>query len=406
MRNNNAAQDSDFDTTKIMETLNSGNLTSMLCSGLSQLLATMMQKEREFHLSDNPDQRANGYAPPRTLHMGTTPIAVEVPRTRGDFYPAILPKYQRNIPHEYERLLRSILLNAKSFSAAERTLQSMGLSVSEQQMKQLIQDLASEAQDFYARPLASDYLFIYMDAKVICLRDEKGVLLQGINFIVIGVNTEARKEILLNKVLHKRESLDAWREVLLDLKNRGMSRVMCFITDDFPGLTKLIKGFFPQADHQLCTVHLLRNAFRHMSKEDYKAFAETFKSICASSSLAAATDSFLALCDQFQDRYKSFFRHVTERSEHYLVFAKYPHMLWGYIRTTNCAESINNQIEIIKRNAGGHFHTVQEITIKTWIMSSALNLSRWKKPIARYKAELQLLLTMRDQRYESEGGAA
>ncbi|MDB6033008.1 MAG: hypothetical protein JWM16_3346, partial [Verrucomicrobiales bacterium] len=42
-------------------------------------------------------------------------------------YPAILPKHQRYLPEAYQQLLRNILLGARSFSAARRTLQALGL---------------------------------------------------------------------------------------------------------------------------------------------------------------------------------------------------------------------------------------------------------------------------------------
>lgn len=388
---------------KMLGALSGGqSLTSLLRFGMAELLADILLKERDFHLQTNPLDRANGFAPPRVLHMGTTPIDVQIPRTRNDFYPGLLPKYQRHIPHDYEQLLRSVLLNAKSFNAVARTLKSLGLSCSEPEMTALIEEMFQEAEDFYARPLNPDYFLLCIDAKIVCLRDDKGVLSQGVNFLVIGVNMNAEKEILLNKIFWKRESIDAWREVLTDLKNRGVCRIMLIITDDFSGLTKLVKGFFPQADRQLCTVHLLRNAYKHMNREDYKLFAQGFREICSCSSCPVACEKFVQLCNQSKDRYKAFFAHVLERTDNYLAFTHYPNSLWNYLRTSNSAEAVNNQIEIIKRNAGGHFHTDKELTIKTWILASQLKASRWKHPVARFKGELQSILQMFYQRYESE----
>jgi len=93
---------------------------------------------------------------------------------------------------------------------------------------------------------------------------KKMVIISG-----IGVNMEGKKELLGSLVFEDRETLSCWREFLLDLKNRGVARVVLFVTDDFSGLIKLIQGLFPLSMHQLCIVHLIRNAKLHLSKEEF-----------------------------------------------------------------------------------------------------------------------------------------
>ncbi len=67
-------------------------------------------------------------------------------------------------------------------------------------------------------------------------------------------------------------------------------------TDDFSGLTSLIKGLFPQTDHQLCMVHVFRNVHKHLDKEEYSAFKQIFSEIYISSSYEVAFDRFTSLC--------------------------------------------------------------------------------------------------------------
>ena len=54
---------------------------------------------------------------------------------------------------------------------------------------------------------------------------------------------------------------------------------MIVIHDDFSGLLGVTKGMFPNSDIQLCTVHMLRNAKTHLSKEDASEFTKRFRSI-------------------------------------------------------------------------------------------------------------------------------
>jgi transposase-like protein len=377
-------------------------LKSFFIENMSQLINRHIEQERQSHLFINPDDKANGFCPERYLSVGTYPIRLAIPRTRNGFYPSILPKYQRYLPEDYQKLLHDILLNAKSFNAARRTMQCMGLGYSKEQMNEVLNELFEEAKTFQSRPLQPDWFFLYMDAKQIHLADEKGNVKQATHFIALGVSSEARKEVLLNKVIWAKESIDAWRQALIDLKNRGLTRLLMIITDDFSGLTSLVKGIFPLTDHQLCMVHVCRNAYKHLNKEEYGFFMQVLKEIYVASSYEVALEKFTALCQTLKTNNSSYSKYLLSRVDHYLTFLQYPQELWPYIRSTNLPEGMNNLIETIKRNAGGHFHSQKELSIKMTIVIDQLHQKKWKKPIAKFKANLHELTQMFINRFEKE----
>ena len=49
-----------------------------------------------------------------------------------------------------------------------------------------------------------------------------------------------------------------------------IKRVLMFISDDFSGMSEAIKTLFPYSDIQKCIVHLDRNLYRNMQKDDAK----------------------------------------------------------------------------------------------------------------------------------------
>lgn len=379
-----------------------GQLENFLQCAFSELLQAALLKERQFHLEDHPTDRANGFAPKRTLQIGTTPVSLQVPRTREAFYPAVLPKHQRVLPESYQRLLEDVLLQAKSFKAALRTLQAMGLPYAPDQLEDLLLELDLQAKEFFSRPLASDWFFLFIDAKVIELKDEQDHIKKAVHFLVIGVSWAGRKEVLTAQSFWGNEALEAWRQVLIGLKNRGLTRALFIVTDDFSGLTPLIKSLLPGADHQLCCVHLFRNAHRHLNSTDFQLFKQTWKEICATSSFEAAAQKFQWLLDQLRPQNRSFVDHLQQRKSHYLAFMKYPNSIRGHIRSTNLPEGINNLIETIRRNSGGHFHSQREARIKLKLLVDQLYQGRWKSPNRHITAVLQPLTTLFRQRFESE----
>jgi len=377
-------------------------LPQLLRAGLAQLLTATLQKERQFYLEGHPDDRANGYAPTRSLDIGATPVSFERPRTRQGFYPALLPKHQRQLPQAYQDLLQNILLGSRSFAAARRTLQAMGLSYSPEQTEQLLQQLHQEAQDFFTRPLHPDWLAVFVDAKIIDLKDEHDQVKSAVHFLVLGVGMDGKKQILSAAIFWGNEVLESWRQALIDLKNRGLTRVLLWVTDDFSGLTGLLQGLFPNSLHQLCTVHLLRNAQRHLSPGDYAAFKETWRELSATSSPESAQTKFRALLEKLRPTNKAWVEHLEKHTTQYLVFLSFPSSLRPHLRSTNLPEGINNQIENLRRNAGGHFHSKREALIKMKLLTDQLYQTKWRRPSPHIIAHLASLIHRFQQRFEAE----
>src|SRR5690606_21745689 len=57
--------------------LSPADLQAFLQTGLSQLLQSALETERSLHLNEQTGDRANGYAPKRSLHLGTTQVQME-----------------------------------------------------------------------------------------------------------------------------------------------------------------------------------------------------------------------------------------------------------------------------------------------------------------------------------------
>lgn len=378
------------------------DLPRLLQLGFAHMLEAALDKERQWHLAEHPADRANGYAPSRTLHVGTTAVPVDRPRTRQGFYPAVLPKHQRHLPEAYQELLQNILLGAKSFAAARRSLQALGLGYSAEQVEALLEELHQQAQAFFRRPLAPDWFCLFADAKIIDLKDEQDQVKTAVHFLVLGLSLEGKKELLTAATFWGNEVLDAWRQVLLGLSNRGLLRVLLLVTDDFSGLAPLVKSLFPHTDHQLCTVHLFRNAQRHLSPEDYTRFHEAWREIYAASSFETAQAKLRQLCERLRPNNPAYVQHLEKRTALYLAFFKYPAGLRAQLRTTNLPEGLNNQIENLRRNAGGHFHSQRETLIKMKLLADQLYAGPWSRVSPSIKTNLAALTNLFRLRFESE----
>lgn len=106
--------------------------------------------------------------------------------------------------------------------------------------------------------------------------------------------------------------------------------------------------------------------------------------------------------DALRSDYPAWITHLQQRADHYLRFMNYPSILRRNLRSTNLPEGVNNLIETLRRNAGGHFHTEREVTIKMKLLIDHLTKRKWKKPNPMFMYHRSALIRLFKQRFETE----
>ncbi len=251
-------------------------LTDVLRNGARALLAQAVEAEVAGFLAKHAeckteDGRArvvrHGHLPEREVMTGIGPIPVKQPRVRDRgasaddpgrirFSPSILPSYMRR-SKSIEALLPVLYLKGIStgdFSDALAALlgkDAAGLSASTiGRLKDGWQDehAAWQKRDLSARR----YVYVWADGIHLeaRLEDEKQCIL-----VIVGATPEGRKE-LVGFTDGARESAHDWRELLLDLKRRGLDvSPELVIADGALGFWKAAGEVWPKARGQRCWVH-------------------------------------------------------------------------------------------------------------------------------------------------------
>jgi putative transposase len=345
---------------------------------LSMLLSSVGLAERKAYLERILPDKPNGFYD-RSLQLGTIPVEIRVPRTRsGDFRPASLPPlYQRGYRDETQALLLSLLTSGRSLHAVKDALQKMGLSSSQQELESVATGLIEELDLRNSRPLDPDLLALFLDGKYVEFRDGDR-LRSACIYVVVGLRRDGKKQVLTCLPRAGRENLEDWKFVLRNLIERGLRRVLLLVQDDFSGLLPIAQGLFPTTDVQLCAVHMQRNAKTHLSKPDAGEFQQRWRAIKSSWNLEVGNQQFEQLCDRFAKHYPTFIAELRKKRLHYLAFLNYPENIRRSLSTTNVVEAINGQLEIMRRNSGGYFHSEETLKLKLGLAVSSLEQGRWK----------------------------
>jgi transposase-like protein len=298
-------------------------------------------------------------------------------------------------------LLLALLASCRSVNAAKIALRKLGLSSSEQELETAAQEFIQELELRNTRPLDTDLLALFVDAKYVEVRDGDRLRPTTI-YVAAGLDTDGKRHVLACVAKPARENLEDWKTVLRGLIERGLRRVLIVVQDDFSGLLSLVKGLFPSADHQLCIVHMQRNAKSHLSKIDNAEFQLRMRTLKACWDDKAASAQWEQLCERFESSYPTFVAELRKKKEHYLCFLRYPLSLRRSLSTTNLVEAVNGQLERIRRNNGGYFHSEDALKLKLGIALAFLESGSWRRVAVAVTSALGQLNATFARRFESE----
>lgn len=196
-------------------------------------LAALMNAFSSDRLEDGRARLVrHGHLPEREVMTGIGPVPVKVPRVRDrsagedkiTFIPSILPRYLRKAK-SVEELLPWLYLKGVSTGdfteALEALLGPNAKGLSAKTVTRLKADWWKDYEAWQKRDLGSRrFLYIWADGVYFKPRmaEEKQCVL-----VIVGADEYGRKE-LLAMTDGFRESTQSWRELLLDLKRRGLKQ--------------------------------------------------------------------------------------------------------------------------------------------------------------------------------------
>lgn len=279
---------------------------------LRELLAPLIQEamEKEFErfigagrwerTPERTDWR-NGTRPRRfTTRVGT--IELRIPRDRrGRFQPTLFERYQRSEQALVLALVQMYLLGVSTRKVTRIVETLCGVSVSASHVSALVRKLDSQVEAWRQRDLSGSlYPYLIVDAHYEKVRQDGQVRGMAVLWVV-GVREDGHREHL-GTWLGASESLETWGRVFHDLVSRGLRGVEYVVSDEHAGLRQTLIRYFPEAAHQRCQVHYLRNLLGHAgSKTLFREVKAELKAVWESESLSEARRRGHGLVEQLRE---------------------------------------------------------------------------------------------------------
>ena len=330
-------------------------LTQLLRQGAQQLIRQAVEAELAELLAQYAPQtdkhgRAavvrNGYLPQRAVVTGLGPVSVQVPRVRSrttepvTFRSSLVPPYVRRAK-TVDAALPWLYLKGISTGQMQEALEVLvgpeAKGLSAPVVSRLKKQWQAEYEAWRQRRLEGErWVYWWVDGVYSGLRAEQQ---RRCALVVIGLNERGENHFLAIED-GVRESTQSWREVLLDLKQRGLEEApQVAVGDGALGFWAALEAVFPQTRQQRCWVHKTANVLNYLPRSvQPKAKAALHDIWMAPTRTEAekALDHFVAV---YQPKYPKAAQCLIKDREPLLAFYHFPAEHWVHLRTTNPVES-------------------------------------------------------------------
>lgn len=305
----------------------------------------------------------NGTMPERTVLTGAGPVAITRPRVddrameslgKERFTSRILPRFMRRAP-SIDTLVPVLYLKGVSTDDFPTALEAIlgpgvkGLSAST--VVRLKEVWTAEYEEWSKRSLAEKrYVYVWVDG-VYCqarLEDERACLL-----VVMGADSFGNKELIAISDGF-RESTQSWREILLDLRARGLEKAPALaVCDGAMGFQAACAEVWPETRIQRCWFHKSGNVLDKLPK----AIQAKAKGMLHDQYLAPtkeeAEKAYELFVASFGEKYPKAVECLTKDKEELFAFYDFPAAHWLHLRTTNPIESTFATVRLRHRRTKG-----------------------------------------------------
>lgn len=348
-------------------------LDELVHAGAQKMLKTALEAEVAAFVSrfedvvDETGHRQvvrNGHLPEREVMTGAGQLKVAQPRVRDrrgaddanaiTFTSKILPPYLRR-SKTMDELLPWLYLRGISTGDFQQALEALvgpdakGLSAAT--ITRLTSAWADEQEAWSRRDLTGkEYVYFWADGVYfnIRLEEERQCIL-----LLMGATNDGRKE-LIGLLDGYRESEQSWRELMTDLKARGLKAApKVAVGDGALGFWAALRKVFPTTREQRCWVHKTANVLNKLPRSIQSKAKSDLHQIWMAETRAEAEKAFDTFIEKYEAKFPKAVACLVKDRDVLLTFYDFPAEHWLHLRTTNPIESTFATVRLRHRRTKG-----------------------------------------------------
>ena len=320
-----------------------GAIRMSLETFLEEELIEMIGAEKYQRAASRRGARNGSYF--RSFLTSQGHIDVKVPRSREHGSPGgdSLGNYKRRSKELDDAICEAYVGGVSTRGMEHVTSALTGEAVKKSTVSRITKRLEDEVESLRNAKITDPYVYLYLDATFLDARWARTV--ENVAALVAyGIGPDGKRH-LLGVTIGAQESTDSWSDLLRQLVDRGLSGVRLVIADGHGGLWKAARLHIPEAAHQRCSVHLIRNVVSKVPKKLSARVAKIVVEILHAPSLAEAKKRKVEFENGLGLQVPEAVECLDATFNLATTYYKFPKEHWKRIRSTNGLERLNTEIK-------------------------------------------------------------
>ncbi len=323
------------------------------------------------------DQRNGHY----TRHLETTvgQIAdLPVPRTRGGYQTQLFERYHRR-QDELDSAIGEMFVKGVSTTKVGQVIETLtGSHPSASTVSRVFHTLESEYEQWKHRQLAERYAYAFADGTYFTvIYNGEGCKMPIL--AVMGIATTGEREVLAFRI-GDRENEQAWKDLLEDLKERGVKEIGLWVSDGNQAMLNAITKQFPTSARQRCVVHKMDNVLSYIPNKQQDQIKPELRALFYQKDRQAADQAVAAFIEKYQKVYPSAIECLQRDLEACLTFYAFPKTHWKTIRTNNVMERLFGEVKRRSHKMAAAFRTEESCLLLFYAVIRSLKFNKLTMP--------------------------
>jgi putative transposase len=316
-----------------------------------------------------------------TRHLETTVGQVAnlpVPRTRGGYQTQLFERYHRR-RDELDGAIGEMFVKGVSTAKVGEVIETLtGSHPSASTVSRVFHTLESEYEQWKKRKLAERYVYAFADGTYFTvIYNGEGCKMPIL--AVVGIAETGERDVLAFRV-GDRENEQAWKDLLADLKARGVKAIDLWVSDGSQATMGAISKEFPASARQRCVVHKMDNVLSYVPSKQQEHLKPELKALFYQKDRQAADQAVAAFVEKYQKVYPTAIECLQRDLEACLTFYAYPKTHWKTIRTNNIIERLFGEVKRRSHKMAAAFRNEGSCLLLFYAVIRSLHFNRLTMP--------------------------
>jgi transposase-like protein len=302
-----------------------------------------------------------------------------IPRTRGGYQTQLFERYHRR-RDELDSAIGEMFVKGVSTTKVGQVIETLtGSHPSASTVSRVFHTLEDEYEQWKQRQLAERYAYAFADGTYFTvIYNDEGCKMPIL--AVVGIAQSGEREVLAFQV-GDRENEQAWKDLLEDLKGRGVKEIGLWVSDGNQAMLNAITKKFPTSARQRCVVHKMDNVLSYIPTKQQDQIKPELRALFYQKDRQTADQAVAAFIEKYRSVYPTAIACLQRDLEACLTFYAAPSEHWKTIRTNNVMERLFGEVKRRSHTMAAAFRNEESCVLLFYAVIRSLKFNKLTMPV-------------------------